>query len=488
LLIQYTQDKKLYEYGLRRADIVLCQHAGQQRALVENYEVTSVVADPLVDPSGRQLNREKRDLEILWVSNLLAFKRSEVAIELARLVAVIVFTNHRNGIWLLTFLLPFYSSQLIPHQLFGMTGLNPLTSLFVLTLLSLFAASAFRREDIQFVSLPTTFWIYVGVMTLGAYIGVGSVERAIVLPNAEPLTKTTYLLDAFFKPLMILGVAWLAAVLSRNGKGRSVIWALAAAYVTFFIVIAGFLVTNGISLQSLADPEARSFLGWTGLHANDVGELANIGFAILLFTALATSAPRSRAILLACAGAVAMMAALTFSRAAFVGIGITLGYYVWKQRSMGRFLLALSAIAMVALLLPDAFFERASTGLATGDEQAITAGRLDEIWRPLIGTFWEAPIIGHGLSSTTWATPNLRGEMLPVGQAHSAYLDVALDLGILGIVVVAAFFWSVDADVCDCFGKQARQRVHEQFSLAPMRRNYESLLEEAAHRRRAGAA
>jgi O-antigen ligase len=306
----------------------------------------------------------------------------------------------------------------------------------------LFAASAFRREDIQFVSLPTTFWIYVGVMTLGAYVGVGSVEKAIVFPDSEPLTKTTYLLGAFFKPLMILGVAWLAAILSRNGNGRSAIWALAAAYVTFFFVIAGYLVINGISLQGLAAGD-RSFLNWTGLHANNVGELANIGFAILLFTALATSAPRSRAILLACAGAAAMMAAMTFSRAAFVGIGITLGCYVWKQRSMGRFLLALSAIATVALLLPDAFFERASTGLATGDEQAITAGRLDKIWRPLIGTFWEAPIIGHGLSSKAWATPNLRGEMLPVGEAHSAYLDVALDLGILGIVVVAAFFWRV---------------------------------------------
>src|SRR4051812_19036221 len=74
-------------------------------------------------------------------------------------IAVIVFTNHRNGIWLLAFLLPFYSTALIPHQLFGFTGLNPFTGLFVLTLLSLFAASAFRREDIQFVSLPTTFWI-----------------------------------------------------------------------------------------------------------------------------------------------------------------------------------------------------------------------------------------------------------------------------------------------------------------------------------------
>jgi hypothetical protein len=69
------------------------------------------------------------------------------------------------------------------------------------------------------------------------------------------------------------------------------------------------------------------------------------------------------------------VAALSFSRAAFVGIGIILGYYVWKQRSMGRFLLARSAIVTVALLLFDAFFERASTGLATGDEQAITAGR-----------------------------------------------------------------------------------------------------------------
>ena len=84
LLIHSTRDKKLYEYGLRRADTVLCQHASQQRALIKNYEVTSVVADPLVDPADRQLDRDQRDLEILWVSYLSAFKRPELAIELAR--------------------------------------------------------------------------------------------------------------------------------------------------------------------------------------------------------------------------------------------------------------------------------------------------------------------------------------------------------------------------------------------------------------------
>ncbi|MGX1319364.1 glycosyltransferase involved in cell wall biosynthesis [Bradyrhizobium sp. USDA 377] len=84
LLIRYTRDKKLYEYGLRRADSVLCQHAGQQRALLENYGLTSVVADMLVDPPDRQLDRDQRDVEILWVSNLRDFKRPELAIELAR--------------------------------------------------------------------------------------------------------------------------------------------------------------------------------------------------------------------------------------------------------------------------------------------------------------------------------------------------------------------------------------------------------------------
>ncbi|OPY94479.1 hypothetical protein A5906_12960 [Bradyrhizobium sacchari] len=356
------------------------------------------------------------------------------------LFALIIFADYRKGVWLLAFLLPFASSQLVPRELFEITGLNPFNILFGLTLLSLFAASAFRRENIQFVRFPTTFWIYVGIMTLGACLGVGSVERAIVLPNLEPLTKTAYLLD-FAKSMIMLAVAWLAAVLSRSGNGRPVIWALAAAYTTFFVVIAGYFVIDGISLQGLAAGD-RDFLSWIGLHANEIGLLANIGFAILLHAALATSAPWSRAILLACAGAAAMMAALTFSRAAFVGIAIILGSYMWKQRGMGQFLLALFAIVMVLLLLPDAFIERASTGLATGDQQAITAGRLD-LWLVLIGTFWEAPIIGGGLYSTLWATPNLRGLMLPVAHPHNAYLAVALDLGIVGVVVVAAFFWSV---------------------------------------------
>jgi hypothetical protein len=74
-----------------------------------------------------------------------------------------------------------------------------------------------------------------------------------------------YLLDYFAKPMIIIGVAWLAAVVSRNGNGQPLIWALALAYVAFFVVIVGYLVVN----------------------ANEVGLMANLGFAILLYTAAA---------------------------------------------------------------------------------------------------------------------------------------------------------------------------------------------------------
>jgi O-Antigen ligase len=358
------------------------------------------------------------------------------------IAAAVVLANYRNGVWLLVLLLPFASTQMVPRQVFGVTGLNLENCLLVLTLSSLCLASLLSRGAVRFPHLPLALLVYVALITLAAYRGFGSEQLAITLPGEEPLTPSRYLLDSFLKPMIIVVVAWLAAVVSRNGNGQRLIWALAVAYVGFFVLIVGYLVVNGISLHGLASPRAREFLDWTGMHANEVGLMANLGFAFLLYTAAATARPRLRLTLFACAAAAATTAALTFSRGAFVGLAVIVGYYLFTRRRTGQFVLALSIIVGVALILPDAFVERATTGLDTEDTHAITAGRLDTIWRPLLPTFWEAPILGHGLASTPWATPNLRGTMLPVGHPHSAYLGVLLDLGMVGVAVVAAFFWS----------------------------------------------
>lgn len=81
LLIKYWRDKKLYEYGLRRADLILVQSAQQQQAMLANYRMRSTVARMLVQAP---VDRPDIDVDVLWVNNLRDFKRPDLLIALAK--------------------------------------------------------------------------------------------------------------------------------------------------------------------------------------------------------------------------------------------------------------------------------------------------------------------------------------------------------------------------------------------------------------------
>ena len=84
LLIKYWRDKKLYEYGLRRADAVLVQSTAQQVALRRNYGVNSTVAGMLVEDPATLPDFAARDIAVLWVSNIRQVKRPDRILEFAR--------------------------------------------------------------------------------------------------------------------------------------------------------------------------------------------------------------------------------------------------------------------------------------------------------------------------------------------------------------------------------------------------------------------
>ena len=84
LLIHYARDRKLYEYGLKRADAILTQSLRQQADMREFYHRDSTVAGMFVEAPARVLPFAERDIDILWVNNLAAFKRPDLVVELAR--------------------------------------------------------------------------------------------------------------------------------------------------------------------------------------------------------------------------------------------------------------------------------------------------------------------------------------------------------------------------------------------------------------------
>jgi O-antigen ligase len=134
---------------------------------------------------------------------------------------------------------------------------------------------------------------------------------------------------------------------------------------------------------------------------------------------------------------------LTFSRGAFLGFFVINALFlVWKfnARLIG---LALIFGAIAVAMAPGYLVDRIMFGFATGDPNTVSADRLEGIWAPLLPEIWKTPLWGNGLGSVMWSLPMLTDEMNRVGHPHSAYLEALLDMGVIGLALMLAYFWHV---------------------------------------------
>ena len=83
LLVRYWRDRKLYGWGLKRADLVLAQTPAQQAALERNFGVSSDVIDPLFETAGGRPPFAARDIAVLWIGNLRPLKRPGLLLDVA---------------------------------------------------------------------------------------------------------------------------------------------------------------------------------------------------------------------------------------------------------------------------------------------------------------------------------------------------------------------------------------------------------------------
>ena len=63
--IELWRDRRLYEYGLRRADLVAAQTEHQARMLMENHRLESSVVNMLVEPPQRGAASVNKDIDVL---------------------------------------------------------------------------------------------------------------------------------------------------------------------------------------------------------------------------------------------------------------------------------------------------------------------------------------------------------------------------------------------------------------------------------------
>ena len=351
--------------------------------------------------------------------------------------------DFRVGVMILIVIMPVSSSTLFPHAMFGITGLNPL-NLLILATLSVFLMRAAGTPALKGFFPRPLFWLYLVPITVAAVIGMQHVQEIPRILRAADMiffnNEVGYVRDMLFKPMGLVVYAALvgAAVAWSARPERFVIPMMVSVFVMAALAIA-FVLLSGVGLSQLAGTYSRQFLSAIGLHANDLGRLYAIAFALLLFVWDRSQSWGLKFVLILAMGLVAIALLLTFSRGAFFGFAIVCVLYLALRRSLKTLALAVVLLPPALIFAPGALWSRLQMGMGEGLNE-ITAGRLDEIWIPLMPQALSTPPWGYGLGSILWSKAMRFDEMYTVTHPHNAYIQVYMDLGLIGTVLVLAFW------------------------------------------------
>ncbi|HWZ62594.1 MAG TPA: O-antigen ligase family protein [Steroidobacteraceae bacterium] len=387
-------------------------------------------------------------LAALWGVVLAAGGLTAFYLCASLLACAFVVADFRVGVVGLILLMPMYgSSTLFPHEMFGIVGLNPLNLLLLGTfcswLLQALAGGGLRR----FLPRPL-LWLYIVPIVVAGLIGSRHVHEIaptllVTYQGLDHLDATSYVTEMLLKPLLLVVFCLLvAAAAARSENPQKLLLPAVASMCLMAAVVIVYVAQSGIALSALAASDERGFLSPLGLHANDLGRLYAIAYALLLFTWSGARGLRPRWLLLAAAALMAAALVLTFSRGAFVAFAVVNLLFVLWRLSMRTVVFATLVAVAGLLFAPAALYERLAAGYGAGFD-AITAGRLNGLWLPLLPEVLGHPLFGNGLSSILWSDAMRRGaglQVLVVTHPHNAYLEALLDTGVIGTVLLCAYF------------------------------------------------
>ncbi len=361
---------------------------------------------------------------------------------LSLICGVVVLFDFRMGAALLVVMLPMSVSTLFPHAMLGITGLNPLNLLLLATLAS-YVIHGMPAGVRVLVPKPLIALFVVPIVLAG----LNGMDQFLKIPSffyesgaVDYVSERQYLLATVVKPFIMVTVGLVigaAAASSRKPEGFLVAIAISA----WLVVLAqlGFVLMQGVPLAAMAAPGARSFYEPIGIHANELGRVHLYSLALLLFVWAETKRPGMRLFLLITLCMVALALLLSFSRAAIAGAGVVGALFLMWKFNAKSLSLAMLALLVVGLVAGDVLYARLSLGMGEGAD-AVSAGRIEGIWLPLLPEVLKSPFIGEGHGAILWSFPMQMMSMMSVTHAHNAYLEALLSMGLIGLALLLAYY------------------------------------------------
>jgi probable O-glycosylation ligase (exosortase A-associated) len=213
------------------------------------------------------------------------------------------------------------------------------------------------------------------------------------------------------------------------------------------------------------------FSGYNYLWIQGFGGLDNNSMAIGLVTALGVAfflffyekETYRKAIIAACAAFIGHAILFSFSRGAMLATVIFAGvsFFIIRKTTVHYFVFGTGLLMAVVLAGPqvrDRFLQTFAQD--NGVREASAQSRLD-LWRDCATLLWRDPIMGCGPDH--WPLHAESFGWTPLKEAHSLWVQTAVELGIPGILMYAGFYLTVIA-CCLTLLKQTRNDEDEWFA------------------------
>lgn len=299
---------------------------------------------------------------------------------------------------------------------------------------------------------------------LGLLIGLVAMLRLVVnLPALQEILSRCW---PMLLPVLValLSVAWsgdpdlafrrssalvlttlFALFLAMRFDGRELVNCLLASLLIYCLASALLIIAiPRIGVHTAADTRFYEHVGaWRGLSPfkNDFGR--NVAFGALLFAAVAFTRPRGNLGLIACAGLAAALAAGSRSGQAIsllVLCFLTLAYIVALGRMTPRTRAAFLVMSLPSTICLVVAGDRlAALALEALGKNPTLTGRLD-IWPAVIEALHGNLLLGGGYGAGWKTLINDRMQEIlgrAIGHAHNGYLNLMVDIGLIGLSIVA---------------------------------------------------
>jgi O-antigen ligase len=380
----------------------------------------------------------------------------------------------KNWFRALCFMLPllaFLERPDMPREMLGITGLNPLNILLGIILVAWFIQ---RRYDDSHWSANKTitrlfiaYMVVLSISTIRAILDIESLQYYSILAGREAPGIGDLIRDSVFNDIKWLIVGLLICVGVQTERG-----------VRF--AVYGILLTSALLAVQIISRMLPGLVGADDLASRALRVLdRNIGYhRVALATIMAASAwaflaagPIIRGgfrkiVTVGGFGLCTLALVATGGRAgmmSWAACALVLGFLRWRKLLVLAPLAAILAVFTIPGLQdrllegfqPDEDWNeeqeerRAEMGAideSGRDRYAITSGRV-VVWPLVFDKAMESPIVGHGRIAMrrTGIVADLEENfgVTSFGHPHNAYLELFIDTGIVGLIIVGTFYWQL---------------------------------------------